>query len=317
MLDTRRRQWFRPGKMIIRTFCISEHEVRPDFRNLEIPAGFFEDQAVISVPIQHPTQLGRLWLTSRRHAFRVSDVEFIHQVIGSVTSVVDNIRLVDKLATSAADEERRRLARDLHDGVIQPYIGIQIGLTAARNQLERACPESKEIPAGVRERLAVLGKGLDELLEMTESGIRELREIVYNLRGGGALNGHLVEAVQRFASRFADATGIGTCVEVDGDIRVSDRVAGELFRMVEEGLSNIRRHTESPVARIKLSRSNGSLILKIENDIKNSAGFRTFIPNSIAERAAALQGTSRVECEKGSCAVIVTIPIPVQQMVAV
>lgn len=60
------------------------------------------------------------------------------QLIEHVLPVIDNIRLVDRLASAAAEEERRRIARDLHDRIVQPYIGLQLGLAAVRQRLATA-----------------------------------------------------------------------------------------------------------------------------------------------------------------------------------
>ena len=86
----------------------------------------------ISVPLQGPhSTIGRLYMTAaRRRAFSPADVGFLLHVIEQIVPVIENIRLVDQLASNAAEEERRRLARDIHDNVIQPYIGFQIGLAA-------------------------------------------------------------------------------------------------------------------------------------------------------------------------------------------
>ena len=58
-------------------------------------------------------------------------------LIEHVTPVLENIRLVDRLASEAAEYERQRIARDIHDGMIQPYIGLQLGLAAIRQKIER------------------------------------------------------------------------------------------------------------------------------------------------------------------------------------
>jgi signal transduction histidine kinase len=150
---------------------------------------------------------------------------------------IDNIRLVDRLASDAAEAERRRIARDLHDSVIQPYIGLQMALVAIQKKLathREAVPEDVE-----------------RLLALTNAGIADLRHYMGELRENGAhdsglLPGGLLSAVQRFTKKFAEATGIVVHVEAETALPVYDRLAAEVFRMVAEGLSNVRRHTCSP-----------------------------------------------------------------------
>ena len=57
-------------------------------------------------------------------------MHFLLQLLAQVLPTIENIQLVDQLAAGAAKTERERMAHDLHDGVIQPYVGLQMGLLA-------------------------------------------------------------------------------------------------------------------------------------------------------------------------------------------
>src|SRR5207237_5539000 len=105
--------------------------------------------AYITVPVRYRGEtVGRLYLTAAdRYPFEASDVDFLLQVLEHTMPTIDNIRLVDRLASDAAEAERRRIARDLHDSVIQPYIGLQMGLVAIQKKLathSEAGPEDVE-----------------------------------------------------------------------------------------------------------------------------------------------------------------------------
>src|SRR4029078_5549779 len=81
---------------------------------------------------------GRAYLTPKgSRSLGPSDLEFLLQVLEQVTPVVETIRLVDRLASNAAEQERKKIARDIHDSVIQPYIGLQLGLVGLRQKIER------------------------------------------------------------------------------------------------------------------------------------------------------------------------------------
>src|SRR5215831_14923901 len=188
---------------------------------------------------------------------------------------IDNIRLVDRLASDAAEAERRRIARDLHDSVIQPYIGLQMGLAAIHKKLARyreAGPEDVE-----------------RLLALTNDGIADLRHYLGELQANGArdsglLPGGLLPAVQRFTKKFAEATGIAVHVEAETALQVHDRLAAEVFQMVAEGLSNVRRHTRSAQATVALTCCDQHLRLSIANDGATDSGPTPFTPRSITER---------------------------------
>lgn len=99
-------------------------------------------------------------------------------------------------------------------------------------------------------------------------------------------------------------------VEAQTDIHVNDRLAAEVFQMVAEGLSNVRRHTSSVHATIRLACHSGCLTLCIENDTAQEVALRSFTPRSITERATALGGRVHIQGTKnGDTAVVVDIPL--------
>src|SRR5439155_4361405 len=132
-------------------------------------AASLDAESFVSVPVvYHGVSLGRLFLTSaRRQKFEDSDMYFILQVIEQVMPIVDNTRLVDRLILEAAAEDRKKIARDLHDGAIQPYIGIRIGLDTLRRKAAAENLGSEDV---------------DRLIEMSENGLSDLRHFVSALR---------------------------------------------------------------------------------------------------------------------------------------
>ena len=130
----------------------------------------------------------------------------------------------------------------------------------------------------------------------------------------------LLPAIERFAERFSLVTGIKVDVEAHGKVKVNDRLAAELFQIVAEGLSNVRRHAFCREARVEISCRDSSLLLQIKNsrprantELERKYGnenVKTFRPHSIAERAASLGGDTRVFVdEKDYTVVSVGIPL--------
>ncbi len=120
-------------------------------------------------------------------------------------------------------------------------------------------------------------------------------------------------------SRFTSVTGIRVEINARGKIEINDRLAAELFQMVTEGLSNVRRHALCNDAAVDLSCRNGRFQLQIRNPRPPINPFdpedghdhqRLFTPKSISERAAMLGGKTVVRIDKNNYTVVsVTIPL--------
>ena len=272
-------------------------------------SGMLDAQRYLSVPVYYRHQaVGRLYIVNGPTRIDVADMEFMLQLMDHVTPVMENIRLIDNLASDAAETERRRIAHDIHDSVIQPYLGIQFGLSALDQKLESG-------------NLAIRDN-VQELLELTKHELAELRRFVWGLKAGEERMDVLLPAIERYAERFSLVTGITVDVEAHGKVKVNDRLAAELFQIVAEGLSNVRRHAFCRDARVEISCKETSLQLQIKNSRPRLAvqteaeraaghdGVRAFRPHSIAERAAALGGDTQVYVdEKDYTVVSVGIPL--------
>lgn len=271
-------------------------------------AGMLEAQRYLSVPVYYRHQaVGRLYIVDGPDRFDSSDMDFMLQLMDHVTPVMENIRLIDNLASDAAEQERRRIAHDIHDSVIQPYLGLQFGLSALDQKLE----------AG---NTAIRGN-IQELLELTNHELAELRRFVWGLKATEERADILLPAIERYAERFSVVTGIKVDVAAYGRVKVNDRLAAELFQIVAEGLSNVRRHAFCRDARVEISCKESSLLLQIKNSRPRSAnadgervdgqdGVKSFRPHSIAERAASLGGDTQVFVdEKDYTVVSVGIPL--------
>lgn len=272
-------------------------------------AGLLEAERYLSMPVYYRHQaVGRLYVLDGPEQTDSADMEFMLQLMDHVTPVMENIRLIDNLASDAAETERRRIAHDIHDSVIQPYLGIQFGLSALDQKLEAG-------DLSVRDNV-------QELLELTKHELAELRRFVWGLKAGEERMDVLLPAIERFAERFSIVTGITVDVEAHGKVKVNDRLAAELFQIVAEGLSNVRRHAFCRDARVEISCKETSLQVQIKNSrprtgsnndgerVDGQDGNRLFRPHSIAERAAALGGETQVFVdEKDYTVVSVGIPL--------
>lgn len=277
--------------------CVCTEKWRQAAQSL---AAKLEMDSFVSVPLRYRHRvIGRLYLAARQATFDPSDVDFLMQVVEQIMPVIHNISLLDRLTTHAAEEERRRLARDIHDSVIQPYLGLQYKLAAISNKAADGCDVAGDI---------------NRLFQMTVDEVSSLRGFVLGLKDNNGREGNFLSSVRRFAARFADGYDLDVQVENKGEIDINGQLAAELIRIVHEGLSNVRKHTDATSSKITLERVDSRLLLSIENNggrvEDDDASGAHFIPGSITERAEGLGGQVHVEQSRdGYTTVKVEIPL--------
>lgn len=292
------KRWLRKTACSVYNFSSGERVKDVDCETYASIADLLDSVSFITVPIyQRNSFTARLYLTSKSRHFNYSDVDFLRQLMDHVMPMIDNIQLVDRLASQASEYERQRISRDIHDSAIQPYIGLKLGLEALRRTAANGDP---------------VAGGLAELVEKTDAVIKDLRTYVGDLQGPGssARTDVLTSSVERHAKQLGELYGIEVDVKIATNANMNDRLAAEIFQIVREGLSNIKRHTNSAEARIRMASANGDIVLDIENDSSTGESQINFTPRSITERAIALGGRVSVNVNNtGSTIVSVVIPM--------
>jgi signal transduction histidine kinase len=268
-------------------------------------ASALETDHFLSLPVSRRNEtIGWLYIIGTSETFDKSAMDFLLQLMDHVTLLMENVQLVDNLASDAAEQERRRIARDIHDSVIQPYLGLQLGISALARKLQSG-------NTGILENV-------EELLDLTNHELAEMRRYVWGLRANEERRDVLLPSIHRYAGRFSAVTGIKVEVQSTGKIEVNDRISAELFQIVAEGLSNVRRHALCDDASIHMACLDGHFILEIKNRRPQPAGGngdghadpRLFRPRSIAERAELLGGETQVTVDENNYTVVrVSIPL--------
>jgi signal transduction histidine kinase len=263
-------------------------------------------KSYLTVPVYRRREyVGRLFIISHQACvFEPADIHFMLQAIDQFMPAVENIRLVDYLASNAANDERKKIARDIHDSIIQPYIGLQLGVDSIIQFLELNKADESGDPAKVEK----INDRMQRLRGLTEKGITDLRDYIHGLSRPRGHEGNLLPAVRRFAEKFTKATGIEVEIQTSEEIRITDRLAAEFFQIIVEGLSNIRRHTHSPKASIEFISVKDKIVLAIGNNT-NDNGVVAFTPRSISERAKLLGGEIKVELSKNKTIVRIEVPL--------
>ncbi len=166
---------------------------------------------------------------------------------------VDRLRLLDETAERATRDERERLARDLHDGVLQRLTGIALQLETADILIE-GDPESARTT-------------INRALELARESVVEARAAIADL-GAPALQRHqLTEAVRRLGEEFEAEHGIEVALEIEPLARrPTAAVEHGLYSVVREGLHNVVRHSDASTVTIRLRDRDGERISLIVED---------------------------------------------------
>jgi len=239
--------------------AVDRRESRLAAERWTVPADFLAaigpfDQ-LMAVDVELGTDwTGRLFLVNPVVAAdRYSVLALGRRVVRQIAPAVQNIYLLRRLRASASAIERGRIARELHDGVIQTVTGVEIQVAALGMQVADESPS--------------VGKELDRLhATLREEGAR-LRDFMQRMKPLELDPDKLVDALADFVQRFERDTGIGARFVTQLDrVALTPRACREVARILEEALVNIRRHSGARNVFVRLSTGNGSCCLSIDDD---------------------------------------------------
>jgi len=182
----------------------------------------------------------------------------------------DRRHLLGQLIT-AQEEERRRLAGDLHDDAIQSLTAARLHLSVLDHQLDRVGGE----------RAAAVRPALAEARGNLEQGLAAARTFLFNLRPPLLDSAGLEPALRQQLARLSERTGCKTELVWLLDERLDGDLETVAFRVVQEALANVARHADATEVRVRAERAGPMVALEVTDD---GVGFD---PEAAKERAAA------------------------------
>jgi PAS domain S-box-containing protein len=221
---------------------------------------------------------------------------------GVIFDISERRRAEDELHQSlrqlAVAEDRERIARELHDGVIQSLFGVGMTLQAVDLAADQ--------PDAVRAALATSMNSIDTVIE-------DVRNYVFQLRPGLLADHQLHAAIDRLVREFQSISQVTTVVDVDASVAAAlTPRAGDIVQLTREALSNVRRHAHATTCRVSLKRTEDAALLEIDDDgdgFEPTAGAHSGQGlRNLAERSASLDG--RLTINSGATGTTVTIRLP-------
>lgn len=248
---------------------------------------------VRTLPIAYRDQeVGRVVLPARGLRSRLShrDEKLLADLVRQAATAARTSQLADELQDSrerlvvAREEERRRIRRDLHDGLGPSLSGVVYQLESARLLIDKDPLAAKKTIAGLSEHV--------------QDVVSDVRRLVHDLRPPALDDRGLVGALTQQAERITDGSGPSVSVDAAdlGSLPAAVEVAA--YRIAGEALTNVARHARAGRAVVRLVRDDRDLLVEVTDDgtgiaADAQAGVGLV---SLRERAAELGGRSEVTC---------------------
>jgi len=299
------------GALIQEGKSIRVPRIEDDPRSVGFPPDHPEMTSFLGVPIRSKNKvIGNLYMTNKistrrqpRAIFTELDEQVLEMFATQAAIAIENAQLYRQTQQLAILKERERFGMDLHDGIIQSVYAVGLMLEDGQQRIETEPGEAKN-------RVA---RAIHDLNDV----IRDIRNYIMNLRPQHFQGRDLKRGLEDLARGLRANTFLSVNLTVDSvDLSLlSSEQTVEILHIVQEALTNVRKHARASNVEISLNREGSMLLLKIRDDglglandrAENSSGYGL---ENMRERAVTLHGDIKIErnASRGT-SVILRVPI--------
>jgi signal transduction histidine kinase len=264
-------------------------------------------RSFISVAFEQSGQpAGRIFLINGKRPFERPDLAWLERIARHVSPALENIFLLRHIRARAIEGERSRISRDLHDGILQTLLSIEIQIDVLKRRVASS-PEQVEASLG-------------NLQQTVKNEGAELRHMVTDLRPLRVQSADLYDLMRGFAERFRNESTLFLDLLIDSaELHAPDRVCREIFQIYREALNNIKKHAKASHVVVKLSQDDSRIVLVVDDNGEGFSFAGKFTgdeldrlrlgPISIKERTRTVGGVLTVESNPGHGARL-TVEVP-------
>jgi hypothetical protein len=285
---------FRENRLVIVSHC--DEVASGALSAIGIPP--FASAAAIPLRIR-ARAIGVLFVSSpKKRQFDEYHTDFMYSLGDHFSLSVENLRIYEQRSELARMEERNRVARDLHDSVMQKLFSLSFLAKGAETALGEKDP--------------VVSRSLQEIRQLAQDTLKEMRSLIWQLHPAGLENG-LLPALKQ----YAQAMDLTVYERAEGVKSLPRSIEEALWRIGQEALNNVKKHSGTNTAYIRLVKSDTDATLEIMDKGKGFSsgkkkGKLTMGMRSMRERAEALGGSVTFTGGHGQPTVVkATIPIHV------
>jgi signal transduction histidine kinase len=261
-------------------------------RSVGFPANHPVMHTLVAVPIVCKSPfVGNLYLAEKEGSsttFTEDDEESLARFAVQAAIAIDNAHLHQQVADLAIAQERLRIAHEVHDGIAQVLGYVNTKVQAANAYLSQG-------------KTADAGTQLHELAAAARDAYGDLRESIVNLRTLPSPDRTVSAVLEEFLDRWKAASGVSTQLTIDPDLRVPPGIELQLIRIVQEALTNVRKHARASAAKVDIRRRDGQVICSVTDDgvgfnpeARPRSDFPRFGLATMRERAESVGGRLRV-----------------------
>jgi len=260
-------------------------------RSVGFPANHPVMRTLVAVPIVCKSPfVGNLYLAEKEGEprFTEDDEESLARFGVQAAIAIDNAYLHQQVADLAVAQERLRIAHEVHDGIAQVLGYVNTKVQAANAYLSQG--KSDEA-----------GSQLNELALAARDAYADLRESLVNLRTLPSAERTVSSVLEEYLDRWKAASGVSTQLTIDPDLRIPPGIELQLIRIVQEALTNVRRHARATAAKVDIRRRDGQVIGSVSDDgvgfnpeARPRSDFPRFGLSTMRERAESVGGKLRV-----------------------
>ncbi len=267
--------------------------------------------ALLAVPIRSQARvLGNLYVadSDADYRFEEGDEETLNRFAAVAAVAIENGRLHRQVQALAITEERQRIAREMHDSLAQVLGYVNTKAQATQVLLER----------GQTERAA---EHLQQMAETARAAYADVREGILSLRTSLDPGRGFVNTLEDYLAVWQEQSGVTTELYGIGNLngQLSDLAEVQLLRIVQEALTNIRKHTAATHVQIRFGLDDDHVVTTIAD---NGAGFPDrdsaqrglprFGMSTMRERAESLDGSFNVDSRSGQ-GTRITVRLPMHR----
>jgi signal transduction histidine kinase len=286
---------------VVRLDRISDHPASVGFPDHHPPMDTF-----LGAPVVMSGRVyGNLYLAEKEGGFTDDDETWITVLAAQAGAAIENALLSDRLQSLAVQQERDRISRDLHDGIIQSLFSIGMTLESATALVDSAPERARERISGAVDRI--------------DDAIRELRNTIFHLRPNTAALLGLRSGIIELAREHEVNALLRPQLDLDRalDAAVDDGLVPDVLQVVREALSNVARHAAAGHVTVRARvchQDNGAqLVVEVVDD------GRGFVPEgpsvgrgleNVEERATVLGGTIAIDSTPGEgTRLVLSVPL--------